>query len=85
MAEKRSLEQKALERSKPAVLRMRKDIYISMDQCLDCKAFQELAKEMAGIKLNTVFFPCTKTGPIVEGTRLAVSPYFIRFLRRTGD
>lgn len=65
-------ELKALERSKPAVLRMKKDIYVSKDQCLDCKALQELAKKMTSIDFNIIFLPCTKTGPIVEGTRLAV-------------
>ncbi|KFY92461.1 hypothetical protein V500_04183 [Pseudogymnoascus sp. VKM F-4518 (FW-2643)] len=49
--EERTLKLKDLETSKPAVLRMKKDIY---DQCVDCKAFQQRVKEMTGIGFNII-------------------------------
>jgi hypothetical protein len=61
--EEKSLKLKALERSKPAVLRMKKDIYVSKDQCLDCKALQERVKEMTGIDFNIGFLPAQKLAP----------------------
>jgi hypothetical protein len=53
--EERNLKLKTLERSKPAVLRMKNDIDVSKGQCLDCKAFQERVKETSGIDFNIIF------------------------------
>jgi len=58
--EERGLKLKALERSKPAVLRMKKDVYVGKDQCPDCKAFQERVKEMAGIDSILIFLSLDK-------------------------
>ncbi len=39
---------------------MKEDIYLSKDQCLDCKAFQEQVKEITGIDFNIGFLPAQK-------------------------
>jgi hypothetical protein len=74
--EERSLKLKALEKSKLAVLRMKKNIYISKDQCFDCKAFQERVREMTGIDLHVSAFWASVLGV----DQLGSSPSPIRIL-----
>jgi hypothetical protein len=45
---------KALEKSKPAVLRMKKAIYVSRNPCFDCKAFQRRACQATDIDVNII-------------------------------
>jgi hypothetical protein len=53
--EDRSLKLEELEKPKPALLRINKDIYVTTEPCLDCKAFQKRVSEVTGIDFNLIF------------------------------
>jgi hypothetical protein len=51
------LKLEALQKSKPAVLRLKTDIYVNRNPCFDCKGFQKRVNEVTGIGFNIIFIP----------------------------
>lgn len=60
--EERNLKLDALQESKPAMLRIMTDIYVSREVCLDCDGFQKHVLKVTGIDFNTIFLPVTRPG-----------------------
>lgn len=50
-------ELQALEKSKPPVLLVKKEIYVTRDPCDDCKKFQKKVRDKTGIDFNVIFLP----------------------------
>lgn len=54
---KRNRDLYELKFSKPARLRLKKDIYVTKEPCFDCKAFQKRVKKVASIDFNIIHVP----------------------------
>jgi hypothetical protein len=74
--EERSLKLKTLEMSKPAVLRIKKNIYVSKNPCDDCKEFQQRVREKTSIDFNIVSPRLGK--PVSKSRKLQESMQFVK-------